>query len=234
MTSKSKGIVYYTDGRLDQIIHKAVRRQLETCVNTVDGLTKIVSVTIDTPDWDFGRWLKLDHPRGVLTMFKQILHGLESISTDYVFLCEHDVLYHPSHFAAESEGLTYNQHVWKVNAKTGHALHYPCSQVSGLSGPTDILLNHYKTRVALVEASGFSMKMGYEPGTHTRPERVDDLSSTTWMSRLPNIDIRHDTNLSPTRWSKSEFRNPKFTVGWTESDEIPGWGTFHDFMQELH
>ena len=66
--------------------------------------------------------------------------------------------------------------------------------------------------------------MGYEPGTHGRKERVDDLESDTWMSEEPNIDIRHGKNLTRSRWRKEEFRNQKYTRGWTLAGEVPGWG----------
>ena len=36
--------------------------------------------------------------RGIVTMFRQILAGLEALDTEYAFCVEHDVLYHPSHF----------------------------------------------------------------------------------------------------------------------------------------
>lgn len=165
--------------------------------------------------------------RGYLTMFQQILAGLEALETDVAFLCEHDVLYHPSHFdfvPPEMDRVYYNQHVWKVDASTGHALHYRCSQTSGLCASRQLLVEHYRRRVALVEARGFSRKMGFEPGTHRRAERVDDLVAETWMAAYPNVDIRHDTNLTPSRWRQDQFRDKRNCQGWTEADAVPGWG----------
>jgi hypothetical protein len=48
------------------------------------------------------------------------------------------------------------------------------------------------------------------------------------MSAVPNIDIRHGNNLTPTRWRKDQFRDQRYTKGWTEADEVPGWGRFED------
>jgi hypothetical protein len=57
------------------------------------------------------------------------------------------------------------------------------------------------------------------------------------MSEEPNIDIRHGRNLTATRWSKSQFRNQRYTKGWTEAGEVPGWGItkgrFDDFLMEV-
>lgn len=74
------------------------------------------------------------------------------------------------------------------------------------------------------------MKIGYEPGTHNRAERVDDRTSESFFSEFPNVDIRHGKNLTKTRWKKEEFRNQKYTEGWTESDEVPGWGKVIDIL----
>jgi 3',5'-cyclic AMP phosphodiesterase CpdA len=65
-------------------------------------------------------------------------------------------------------------------------------------------------------------RQGFEPGTHHRDERVDDLVSDSWRSSVPIVDIRHDNNLTPNRWSIDQFRNkPK---EWIESDNgVPGW-----------
>ena len=67
--------------------------------------------------------------------------------------------------------------------------------------------------------------MGFEPGTHNRPERIDDLKAESYFSEFPNLDIRHDNNSTPSRWDKSQFRNERYTRGWKEANvlEIPGW-----------
>jgi hypothetical protein len=80
--------------------------------------------------------------------------------------------------------------------------------------------------------------MGFEPGTHNRPERVDDYKAQTWFSEVPIVDIRHGSNLTPSRWRRDQFKNQKFTEGWTEAVNIPGWPrlegrTFEQFLQEV-
>jgi len=67
--------------------------------------------------------------------------------------------------------------------------------------------------------------MGFEPGTRKlRHGGIDDRRSKSWMSEHPNIDIRHAHTLTRSRWRKDEFRNQKYTRGWTMADEVPGWG----------
>jgi hypothetical protein len=230
----SKGLVYYSDCRGDDAILHAVREQLS---NVAPG--PIVAVTLQPVRWT-EKTIVLPLERGYLTLFKQILAGLEALETDIAFLVEHDVLYHPSHFEftpEKSDVFYYNQNVWKVSAEDGRALHYRCSQTSGLCASRELLLSHYRNRVELVQGRGFTRNMGFEPGTHRRPERVDDYQAEVWMSAYPNVDIRHAHNLTSSRWRKDQFRNQKYTAGWTESDGVPGWGKtlgrFDDFLAEV-
>ena len=227
----SKSLLYYTDNQLDIDIMDTCQRQLRKCARQ----NRIVSVSLEP--LDFGDNVPLALERGNLTMFKQILAGLEELETDVVFFCEHDVLYHPSHFdfiPPEKDKFYYNTNVWKLRLKDGHAMRVTdCRQTSGLCAYKELLVEHYRKRVAMVEENGFSKKMGFEPGTHGRAERVDDYKSDTWESHRPNIDIRHDKNLTSSRWSKDKFRNKRYTEGWTESDNIPGWGSLDWFWGRI-
>ena len=265
----SKGLVYYTDNQCPEPIAWTVREQLQrvapgpivsVSLQPIDFGQNVVPFQCNECGlikWaraSDGAWWN-DHlhgseyqpemykplERGYLTMFKQILAGLEALDTDIAFLVEHDVLYHASHFEAEPKPGTYlyNQHVWKVDAKSGRALHYCCSQTSGLCADRQLLIDHYRTRVAYVEAHGYSRNNGFEPGTrHVRHGGFDDLPAETWMSDVPNVDIRHGHNLTPSRWRKDQFRNQKYTEGWTEADAVPGWGVtigrFGAFLDEVH
>jgi hypothetical protein len=230
----TKGTVYYSDCRGDETILRAAQEQLVRAVNGHE----IVAVTLAPLDYGDIR-VVLEHKRGYLTMFRQILSGLERSNADIIFFAEHDVLYHPSHFdftPPSDQIVYYNENVWKVNADDGRALFYHTKQTSGLCAYRKLLLEHYRKRVALVEKHGFTRKMGFEPGTHGRAERVDDLKSEAWMSEFPNIDIRHGDNLTPSRWRQDQFRNQRSCRGWKEGEGVPGWGKtkgrFGDFLRE--
>lgn len=217
----TKGIVYYSDCRGDEAILDAVRAQLRRATNGHE----IVSATLLPVE--LGRNIVLPLERSYLTMFCQILTGLEASTADVIFFAEHDVLYHPSHFTftpPRNDRVYYNVNVWKVSAEDGRALHYDCRQTSGLCAYRELLVQHYRKRVAKVEAEGFSRRMGFEPGTHNRAERVDDLTSEEWRSEVPNVDIRHRFNLTPSRWKREAFRDQRNCRGWAEAKEIPGWG----------
>jgi hypothetical protein len=233
----TKGCCYYSDCRPEPVILETVRRQLDRV--RPGPIYSVTLAQVSLPDgW---RGHVLEQERGYLTMFRQILAGLERLDTDYAFLVEHDVLYHPSHFdftPPTKDKVFYNQNVWKLCAETGRALHYLCSQTSGLCAARELLIEHYRKRVVAVEANGFSRRNGFEPGTRQlRHGGFDDLGHDVWMSAAPNIDIRHDKNLTQNRWRKDQFRDQKYTAGWTESGVIPSWGQtigrFPEFLQEV-
>lgn len=233
-SATSRGLVYYTDSRLDTRLADLVRQQLKRCCNG----HQLVSVSL--APLEFGENITLSLERGVLTMFRQILAGLEASDADIIFLAEHDVLYHPSHFEfvpPHADTFYYNENVWKVDCTTGRALFYYCKQTSGLCAYRTLLLEHYRKRVERVEREGWSMSIGFEPGTHSCPRGIDNYRAERWMSPFPNIDIRHDKNLTRSRWSRDQFRNQKYTEGWTEAEDVPGWGRtagrFDEFLRDL-
>lgn len=229
-TGPRKGIVYYTDNRLDPCIDRAVRSQLQKAA----GGKEIISVSLKTID--FGKNICLDLERGYLTMFKQILAGLEASTADIIFLCEHDVLYHESHFdftPSRKDRYYYNENTFCVDRQTGQALFYYAKRTSGLCGYRDLLVSQYRKRVELVERKGYNRRMGFEPGTHNRPERIDDYKAESWMSEYPNVDIRHSNNLTPSRWKREQFRDQRYTRGWLESDTVPYWGKTKGRMNEI-
>lgn len=233
----TKGIVYYSCCGPGPVILEACRRQLRYATNGHE----IVSVTLKPVDFGDVRYVMAHRSPGILSMFRQILAGLELSSADVVFLCEHDCAYHPSHFdfvPPSREVFYFNVHTFKLRAEDGHALHYLTKQTSGLCAYRELLVGHYRRRVAKVEQNardmeargepvkrdGYSRHMGFEPGCHSRPRGVDDYPAESWMSEFPNVDIRHGHNLTPNRWSRDQFRSKRSCLGWTEADEIPGWG----------
>lgn len=141
--------------------------------------------------------------------------------------CEHDVLYAPEHFQFtphRNDTYYYNRNNHKVRYPDGQALFYNCEQTLGLCGDRQLLLEHYMERVYRVETQGFTRKMGFEPGKHKLPTGIDNNPWDWYMSKYPNIDIRHGQNLTESRWTQEEFRSQKNCTGWLLSDNVPGWG----------
>jgi hypothetical protein len=213
----TKEIIYYTDCRLDPLIMSACQKQL------LKSNLDIISVSLQPIK--FGKNIFLHLERGNLTMFKQILAGLELSQAEIVFLCEHDVLYSPSHFnftPSKENMFYYNTNVFKIRYPDGHALWVDdLQQLSGICAYRKLLLDFCRKKI-----NQEVFDRHYEPSPREN-----------WQSEFPNLDIRHDKNLTKSKWSKGDFRNQKYTKGWMESDSIPFWGNtknrFNEILEEI-
>jgi hypothetical protein len=86
----NKGIIYYTDNKIEEPISSTVRNLLlETNLPIVSSSLRPIN---------FGKNIVVNLEPGVITMITQIYNALKESRSKYIFFCEHDVLYHKSHF----------------------------------------------------------------------------------------------------------------------------------------
>lgn len=244
----TKGILYYTDNQLNENLANKVREKLK---KVESSLLPVVSVSLKPIK--FGQNITLPLERGYLTLTKQIIAGLELLDTDIVFFTEHDVLYPPSHFdftPSRKDVYYYNTNSWFLRASDGHCLYYDHRSLSGLSCYRETALSHFRKRLKKIEAlteeakdtgkvrslndtkTFVSLKegihrLGFEPGTHSRPEKVDNFGAENYKSAVPTVDIKHGGNLTQARFRKEQFRNERSYRGWMEAESylIAGWDT---------
>lgn len=246
----TKGIIYYTDNQLNLKIAHRCKKQIKRI-----GLP-IVSCSLKPMD-NMGKNIHLKLKRGYLTYFKQILTALENSTADIIYFCEHDVMYHKTHFdftPPKNDVYYYNTNFWRTRVSDGHSVHYDTEQVNMICGYRELLLKHYKKRLQMLENkiheiehyddakyfnsndigkrvkdtkefNSYIRKMGFEPGTHNRAEKIDNYKAERYQSEYPNIDLRHGNNLTASRWKKEQFRSQRNCQGWKEttSDKIKGW-----------
>lgn len=228
--SLTVGLVYYTDNVIDARLATVVRRYLAEACNGHEV------VTVSREPLGFIRNIVVEGERGVLTMFRQILAGLEYSTADVIFFAEHDVLYAPGYFdfrPPDPGRVYYNLNIWNLRLGDGHCVYWDAKRTSQLCAYRQVLLGHYRERVARVESQGWSQRIGFEPGSHGRAERLDDLQSATWVATYPNVDIKHGQNLTPARWRTDQFRSQRSCRNWQEADAIPYWGDGRALAQSL-
>jgi hypothetical protein len=197
----SKGVVYYSLLNKDP---KLMKKCQESITKNFDG--RIITVTPEPTE--FGDNIKMARGDKYIDMFNRILLGLEALDTDVVFLCEDDVIYNKSHFEftpPQKDIYYYNLNWWQVRATDGYAVQYKARRLSNLCANRELLLQHYRKLVKICKEGGFSRKIGFEPGTHNRPERIDDFKCGDFKSKEPILDIVHQ-NATKRRWDISEFR----------------------------
>jgi hypothetical protein len=232
--SPTIGAIYYTDSELDEKIAVVCRQQIKKSFNG-----ELVSVSLKP--LNFGKNIVLKLKRSYEAYFRQILTGLECLETDIVIFLEHDWLYSPDHFRftpPKKDVFFYNDSWWRLRLSDGHAISYDTHMVPSICAYRELLLNHYRKVVEVLEKNNWDKNLvyaiGFEPGTHNRKERVDEYKAEGFRSVYPNLDLRHDNNLTRSKWKQSDFRNQRSCQGWKETDEeIPGWGKNQDIIKML-
>ena len=234
-----KCALYYSCLSHDPTLELAARNNLKQSTNGHELGVVTLNERIDFGDWQ----VVVQREKSGTTMHYQILEGLRRSTADYVFLCESDVFYHPSHFdflPPRDDTFYYNTNVWRVRYQDGHAVRTKdLQQVSGICASRKLLLEHFLKRIEWIESNGgyFNTKqMAYEPGT-----RGDKWGCkvANWQSEFPNIDITgHGQTLTTPHFSVDSFRNKRYAEGWQETDEqIAGWpllaGRVQEFLTKL-
>jgi len=231
------GIVQYTDNSGDPLFMEKCRQQIKKCAE-INGIDEIVCVSQE-PIEDFGRNIVMELERSVLSIFKQVVKGLEESSADVIYLCEHDLIYHPSHFQfkpPEENIFYYDMNRWSLDDVTGKAVFYYTDVPSMMCGFKEHLLNHYSKVLEFVEKNGWRSRYGYSPPKGLpREKRTGKRQS--YIAKFPSLDVRRKDAFTRKRMSQEQFRGANSHRGWTEADNVPGWdrtgGRFKEFIQSL-
>ena len=215
----TKAILYYTDNKLeDKIISSLVKTYI------AESHLDIISVSLNPIQ--FGRNIHYKAKRGHSTMYRQILAGLNATKADYIYICEHDVLYHHTHFdfiPPKNDVYYYNNNVWKYRIEDRKVIGYDCKWCSQLVASRELLKRHYEKRLWMIDTG--RKAFGFEPGSG-QSKHIDRFKSDRFKSEYPNIDIRHGKNVTgTTRMCPSEFKNKNNCQNWKEITvhDIPGW-----------
>jgi len=215
------GILYYSENKLDGT------KLNDVCRETIlaSGLP-ITSVTQKPIDFGNNIVYKKMRGRSHSLLYKQIFTGLENATQDYLFFCEHDVLYHPSHFdfkPPKDDVYYYNNNVYKYRLSDRKIVSYDCNWLSQLCANRKLLIKHYEKKLEIIAKGGRAY--GYEPGAG-QSRKIDKVPLERWESELPNVDVRHGDNWTGVkRMKQSEFSNKKTCQNWKEVtlDTIPYW-----------
>jgi len=221
---QDKGIIYYTRNKVNMKIGHECRKHI--------AASQLPIVSVSSKPMKFGKNHTLNTDGTYLEYFKKILMALEKSTAKIIFFCEDDVLYHKSHFdfvPPKKDVYYYNKNWWRVRTSDGHAVQYDTHLALAICGYRELLLDHYRKVVKKLETEGYSdslaRRIGFEPGTHNRDDRVDDFRAGEWRSAQPILDLRHGNNITESRWSKDQFRSERSCRNWRETtfDKIPGW-----------
>ena len=224
-----KGIIYYTNNMLrEDALFLAVQEHIKK-----SGLP-ITSCSLKPIN--FGNNIVLKRKSGIISYFTQIYTALKNSTNDYVFFCEHDIFYHPSHFEFNpptADVFYYNTNVWRWYFYSDLTSTYDdLMSVSGICVNRKLALDFYENRLKIIFDRGYdkiwtwgnpmwARRMGYEPGKIN--EESEKATRKTWRSKFPNIDVRHTRNITPAKMSLNDFKRKP--TSWQQStlDKLSGW-----------
>lgn len=229
--SSNKGIIYYTDNRLKNPIRDTVRHFIQE-----SGLP-IVSCSLKPIR--FGKNIVLHgRKRSYPTYLLQIYTALLNLNTKYVFFCEHDVLYHKSHFdftPKRNDTFYYNNNLWRWKLHNFRLTTYEHMRaLSCLACNRELALEHFAKRIKKAKELKMDESRSREPRTAriwafepgakpTKRGGFSDDKCEDWTSAGPNIDIRHNKTFTSLKLDPKDFAN--LPPGYKEINynEVPEW-----------
>lgn len=223
-------ILYYTHNYCDENIFKAVQKQL------LKANLPIVSVSLKPID--FGQNIVMNLEPGVITMTRQIIAGLEAIKDENVFFCEHDVLYHLSHFKftpPRKDTFYYNTNNWRWDYPNDRLIGYDgLRSLSGMCANRLLALEYYKNKMKYITDNDcdngrdpyWARRIGYEPCKSKKRGGIMNSLCENWKSEYPNIDIRHSKTITKPKVTLASFKHPP--TGWKEItlNQLTGWNFY--------
>lgn len=209
----TKGIIYYTDNRIGNPIRDVARFFIR------ESALPIVSCSLKPIR--FGKNIVLSgRQRSYPTFTLQIYTALTNLDTKYVFFCEHDVLYHKSHFdftPSKDNVFYYNNNLWRWKLHNFRLVTYDKMRaLSCLCVNREFAIEHYKKRLQKIEELGMDPARsreprtariwGFEPGAKpTSRGGFSDDKAGDWYSEGPNIDIRHKHTFTSIKLDPEDF-----------------------------
>lgn len=225
----SKGIIYYTDNVPKEKFLKTFRALLKKFT----GEIPIVWVSQKPIDEEPNIVLS-GIGRSHKSICAQILAGLKFIDADIIFFAEHDIIYHPTYFEFEPQKkdvFYYNVNRWWLREKDGQASHKKnTAALSQLIAYKEIMIDFFTKRLQFYIEGVKLGKCKTEPGKFNVPE-LPFFKMEHYVSKWPNIDIRHKRNYTTSdRFKGSRFR-------YKHRNGIPGWGRtkgrYEEFIEGL-
>lgn len=233
----TKSILYYTDCRIQGHIIWNLAQKFIGEIAKEKGLP-IVCCSLRPVNFGDKRIVIEGQERSYPTMALQILTALKAAESKYVYFCEHDCLYHSSHFdftPPTDDVYYYNVNNWRWWFPHNYLITYDgLNSLSMMCCNRELAIRHYELRLRLIEEQGldkvrsreprWARQFGYEPGTKLRRRGgVTDEGFVKVKSVLPNIDIRHKRTFSAPKVRLEDFKHPPDDFVTGTFDDIPYW-----------
>lgn len=213
-------VVFYTANQVPLEFFKMTQMTLWDAI----GDTAVVSVSHKPVN--FGINILVDMPRSQYSIYKQVLIGARAAKTEYVALCEDDVLYHAEHFKFRPKDghWGYNMNAWSIFTWGDPLFSYKAPSgrrnLNGLIANREQLIMYLEERFSLwPDPDTVDIRNFGEPGKYDNQLGTTPYPSEDFYTNPPNIVFSHQANL------QFAGLGTRKAMGQIRATEIPYWGT---------
>lgn len=215
-------VVYTTDSVVNPVLANGVRKRLKKVV----GPIPIISVSQEP--CDFGKNIVIGtQPRCYRSIYDSLMRGLQEVPDEaIVYVCEHDVFYHPSHFAflpPEKNTMYFNINRYYYHLNCDNFAHARGRRaMSQCVGYKEAIVKHCQERIDSIKNDDNGIELSILKWDDW--EEQTNVKCVNFESNRPNVDILHDSNFTPRGdWKRKYLRGeitPQHKAVW----DLPGWG----------
>lgn len=217
-------IVYITANIIPESFAEHTRSTLLKAI----GSTSLISVS--HKPMNFGKNIVVNLPRSQASIYRQVLIGAKEADTNYIAVCEDDVLYSPEHFKFRPQGKHwgYNMNAWNIYTWGEPLFTYKAPggrrNLNGLICEKMLLIKHLEERFKLWPDEVDKNIFG-EPGKYDNQLGTTPYPSEYFYTNPPNIVFSHQTNL------QFEGLGTRKGLGQIRANRIPYWGDAREIVK---
>lgn len=222
------GILYYTANVSDRAFYDRVRSQI------LWAAQGIPIISVSQKPMDFGENICVgDIGVSHLNIYRQMLIGAKAADADYLFICEDDTLYAPSHFISQlppKDTFAYNVNRWRMYTWTDPPLFsYTARPVgSQMIAPRRQLVDCLEERFEKFKNESDIPHLKYfcEPGRRDRELGTTPQKMVKFKSAgAPNVVFTTKESLG------FQHLKRKKGHGAVKCTELPYWGTAQEVLK---
>ncbi len=190
-------------------------------------------ISISHQPMTYGENIVVDYPRGVPSIYRQILLGAKAATTDFVAMAEDDTLYSPEHFnfRPKPDEFAYDMARWSIFSWTTpptYSLKYRISN-STMIAPRKLLIEALEERFARYpDESKIPLPYFGELGKYEGALGVTVRKTVQYTATTPCVVFSHPDALG------YGFQGNRKRMGELRAYEIPFWGTADHMIKNIY
>ena len=212
--------IYYTANKAPEMFLSKIRQEL---LKSLDGIPLI---SVSQKPIDFGKNICVgDIGWKVSNIYRQALIGAKEAKTDYIALCEDDVLYSPSHFRCiRPKNISYNLNRWNIYTWTNPPIfsHKNRIVLNQLIAPRDKLIEVLENRFKKYPNPDDANDRFW-----SEPSKSEKIEIGLFCSPEPNIMFSHEWALGYLNLGKRK------RMGEAKTDTLPYWGNIREVINKI-